>query len=189
MAMPCLTPWVAAITCEVRPMTRSGAPHRWLGVALLCLAAAACARRSHSSAISADSHAPGTTLAKVAADCAAYPPGQAGVLRAYCDGSAKVLVTVNGVDHPLKGGVCSTAGGQFHLDLGVVAGPDLAGPKPDHVGLSAPAAPGAFSNAALSVTLDGKTYDLAQASGELTATGGDIQTAPGGPAIKVSFTC
>lgn len=156
----------------------------------LVLTVAGCGPRTHTSAISAESHAPGTTLATTAANCAAYPVGAAGVIRTHCSGRATVLVTIGAVSHPLRGGDCSSPNGLFHLDLGVVSGPDLAGPKPDEFSLTAPAASGPFTGARLTITVGGKTYRVSPNSGELTATGGSFQgVARGGRAIKGSFTC
>ena len=162
-----------------------------LAVTALSLIAAGCAPKHKSSAQSAESHAPGTTFAKIPAGCLAYPPGAPGVIRTYCNGKATVLLTVNGIDHPLRGGVCAAAGGVFSLNLGVVGGPDLAGPKPDYIGLTAPAAVGAFSGAAVSVAINGKAYRLSQTSGALTPAGGTFQGLGRHGKIRfaASFTC
>jgi hypothetical protein len=160
-------------------------------IALAALLPLAACNAHKSGASSADSHAPGTTTASVAAECGKYPPGAPGVIRTFCDGPAVVKLTVGGVAHTLTGGACSTAGGLFALNLGVVAGPDLAGPKPDYFGLSVPAPSGHFVNAGLSVSVDGKAYAVTENSGDVTPTGGTFtgKAAGGGPEISGSFTC
>jgi hypothetical protein len=146
------------------------------------------ARRTGAS--SADSHAPGTTTASVPADCGKYPPGAPGVIHAYCDGPAVVKLTVAGVAHTLTGGACSTNGGTFALNLGVEAGPDLAGPRPDYVGLSAPVASGHFANALLTVDVDGKAYPITENSGDVAPSGGGFAgKAVSGEAVVATFTC
>jgi hypothetical protein len=144
-----------------------------------------------SSASSADSHAPGTTTARVPADCGKYPPGAPGVVRTFCDGPAVVKLTVAGQPRTLTGGTCSTTGGVFSLNLGVVAGPELAGPRPDYFGLTAPSASGAFTNAVLALNIDGKGYALTENTGQVGAAGGSFtgKAMGGGPDVAGTFTC
>ena len=99
-------------------------------------------------------------------------------------------VSVAGVAHTLNGGVCETQGPMFSLNLGVFSGPDLAGPKPDYVGLTAQAASGPFTNAVLAVNVDGKAYAVTQNSGTVSPTGGTFAgKAMGGEEVSGSFTC
>jgi hypothetical protein len=164
-------------------------PPAFLAVLAAVLPLAAC-QPHKSSASSADSHAPGTTTATVAADCAKYPQGAEGVIRTFCDGSAVVKITVAGVPHTLSGGSCSTTGGMFSLNLGVVAGPDLAGPKPDYFGLTVQGAGGSFTNAVMAVNVDGKGYAVTENSGSVSPTGGSFTgKAVGGQDVSGSFTC
>lgn len=158
-------------------------------MALILAPLAACHPKSGAS--SADSHAPGTTTATVPAACSQYPPGAPGVVRTFCDGPAAVKLTVGATPYTLTGGTCSTEGGTFVLNLGVVAGPGLAGPKPDYVGLSAPLTSGHFTDATMAVTVAGKTYALTDNSGELTATGGRFTGTAlgGGETVTGIFTC
>ena len=114
-------------------------------------------------------------MAKIAAPCAAYPPGAAGVVRTYCSGRATVTLTLAGVPHPLGGGLCAGGPGGFSLNLGVVSGPDLAGPKPDYVGLSVPTASGPFTGAPLTLVIDGKSYRGVRVDGQLGPGGGSFQ--------------
>lgn len=156
---------------------------------LACLALVACSNRDRGGASSADSHAPGTTDATVAAACSAYPMGSAGVIRTFCDGPATVNLTIAGVLHTMKGGTCEGQDGPFTLNLGVISGPGLAGPKPDYIGLSTPNA-GPFTNAVLSVTVDGKDYAVPTNAGQVGAQGGAFSgTAMTGEAISGAFTC
>ncbi len=112
------------------------------------------------------------------------------MIRTFCDGPAVVNLTVAGVRHTLNGGACETTGGVFALNLGVVAGPGLAGPKPDYVGLSTQVISGPFSNAVLTVNLDGKGYAVTRNSGEVSPTGGSFAgKARGGEDVSGSFTC
>ena len=141
-------------------------------------------------ASSADSHAPGTTTATVAADCGKYPTGSEGVIRTFCDGPAVVKLSVAGVAHTLSGGSCQITGNVFTLNLGVVAGPDLAGPKPDYIGMTAETANGPFTNAVLAVNVGGKGYAVTQNSGEIAARSGSFTgKAITGEAISGTFTC
>ena len=103
-----------------------------------------------------------------------------------------VKLTVAGVDHTLTGGSCQPTAATFALNLGVVAGPDLAGPKPDYVGLTAPVANGPFSNGVLAVDIDGKGYAIVPNSGSVSPTGGSFTgkaMGAGGPDISGTFTC
>ena len=160
--------------------------------ALVAAAPLAACHPHKSSASSADSHAPGTTTATVAADCSKYPQGAPGVIRTFCAGTAVVKLNVAGVDHTLSGGSCQPAATTFALNLGVVAGPDLAGPKPDYVGLTAPVANGPFSNGVLAVDINGKAYVIVPNSGSVSPTGGSFTgkaMGAGGPDISGTFTC
>jgi hypothetical protein len=161
-------------------------------VAACALALAGCWREeAKTGASSAESHAPGTTLAAAPGSCASYVAGTPGVVRTFCDGPAVVKVRVGSVDHTLKGGTCAVTAGMFTLNLGVVSSPDLGGPKPDYVGLTVPVTNGPFSNAVLSVTLKGKGYALTGNSGTLNGGSGTFEGTSAGGDTKVSgaFTC
>jgi hypothetical protein len=154
-----------------------------------CSPLAACSPKS--GAPSAESHAPGTTTAAVAGSCAEYPKGAPGVANTFCDGPATVNLTVGAKTYTLHGGTCSTDGGHFSLNLGVVATGELAGPKPDYVGLNAPTAQGPFSNAVLIVIVEGKAYSPAPNTGEVGPSGGHFEgeTVADGTKVSGSFTC
>jgi hypothetical protein len=158
-------------------------------VAAACSALAACSRRDAGGASSADSHAPGTTNAKIAAPCSAYPAGAAGVIRTFCNGPAAATVIIAGRSHALSGGTCQSQDGLFTLNIGVVSGPDLAGPKPDYLGLTTQAA-GPFANAALSITVDGKVYAVTANTGQSGPKGGSFSgVAATGETVSGSFNC
>ena len=161
-------------------------------VAAGTLALAACGRNEgRSGANSAESHAPGTTLASAPGSCGSYAPGTPGVIRTFCNGPAMVKLNVAGKDYVLKGGSCDSQMGLLSVNLGVVSGPDLGGPKPDYFGLSAPLTPGPFSNAVLAVNIGGKGYAVTRNSGVHDAASGSFEgTALGdGTKISGSFTC
>ena len=143
------------------------------------------------SAVSAESHAPGTTLASTPAACVAYPADTPGVIHAYCSGAAVVKLNIDGVDHVLKGGTCSTASGVYALNLGIVAGPQLAGPRPDFVGLKTATQAGPFTDAAITLNIGGKTITLRHNSGQVGPTGGDFTGLGrrGRPKVVGSFSC
>jgi len=156
------------------------------------LALGACGRNeAKSGASSADSHAPGTTLASAPGSCGSYAAGTPGVIRTFCTGAAVAKVNVGGTDYTVKGGTCETQGPMFSLNIGVVAGPDLGGPKPDYVGLTTNGNTGHFDNAILTVTLGGKGYALTSSTADITPAGGTFQGTAFGDGTKVtgSFTC
>ena len=157
----------------------------------LLLLAGCHAPKPKGSTTSAESHAPGTTMATVPAACAAYPPGSPGVVRKFCDGPAVVRLTIDGAEHVLKGGTCSANGGGFSLNLGIVAGPGLAGPKPDYVSLTAATTAGPFTDAALTVRYAGKAYVLPHNSGQIGPAGGDFSgvSRKGRHKVSAAFTC
>jgi hypothetical protein len=160
-------------------------------IAACALALAACGRHENKTgASSADSHAPGTTLATAPGSCGSYAAGTPGVIRTFCDGPAVVKVNVAGTDYVLKGGTCSQQGPTFTLNLGVVSGAELGGPKPDYVGLTTQTVNGPFSNAILAVNVNGKGYAVTGNSGTVEPTGGTFAgTGLDGTKITGSFTC
>ena len=153
---------------------------------------AACGRdAAKTGASSAESHAPGTTLATLPGACTAYTPGTPGVVRSFCGGPATVKVFVAGKEYDLSGGECDTDAGVFSVNLGVVSTPELGGPRPDYFGLTLPAGGGHFTNAAMTLNVGGKSYVLTTNTGDFTATGGTFTgAATGDPApVTGSFSC
>jgi hypothetical protein len=156
------------------------------------LALSACRQNeARNGASSADSHAPGTTLASAPGACASYAAGAPGVVRTFCNGKAAARINVAGTDYEVKGGTCQTQGPAFSLNIGVVAGPELGGPKPDYVGLTTVGAAGHFDNAILTLTLGGKSHVLANISADVTPAGGTFQgtSSEDGTKVTGSFTC
>lgn len=166
-------------------------PYLLASAALLTLLGGCRAPKPKAGAASAESHAPGTTLAQVPAACAAYPMGSPGVVRTFCSGPAVVKLTINGAEHLLKGGSCASTGAIFSLNLGVVSGPGLAGPPPDYIGLTVSAPPGPFNDGALTVHYGGKAYLLPHNSGQAAPTGGEFSgvARKGHAKVSASFTC
>ena len=140
---------------------------------------------------SAESHAPGTTMGVVPGSCGSYPKGAPGVINTFCNGPAKVTVTIDGKPaHSLSGGACNRAEGGLTLNLGVLATRELAGPRPDYVGLKAPVGQGDFDGAALVVNVDGKGYVVPSSRGTVTPTGGSFAgVTRRGHKVQATFTC
>jgi len=161
------------------------------GLAAAMLLAACGSHEAKTGANSAESHAPGTTLATTAGACSSYVAGTPGVIRTFCGGPAKVKLTIGGKEHDLSGGTCEAQGPMFSVNLGVVSTNDLGGPKPDYFGLTIPSGGGHFTNAVLAVNVDGKTYAVISNSGDATAAGGAFTgTATGDSApITGTFSC
>ncbi len=126
--------------------------------------------------------------------CGAFTRGAEGVLNAFCDGTATVTVTVAGEQHVLRGGSCLISMSLFTLNAGVLLDTSDTRPPPDYVGLVSPVQDGPFTNAVLSASLGGRSYLLAQNTGEVSAAGGrfaGMATVEGGEPVQVtgSFTC
>ena len=161
-------------------------------VVVVAILLAGCGQReARSGANSAESHAPGTTLATTAGPCASYVQGTPGVVNTFCSGPATVKAFVSGKEYDLTGGACSTSAGLFSVNLGVVSTADLGGPKPDYFGLSVPSGSAHFTNATLVLTVGGKAYALTSNSGDFTPAGGTFTGAAAGDPAPVtgSFTC
>jgi len=166
--------------------------HRSIAVLACALALAACGREeAKTGASSAESHAPGTTLATSAGACATYAAGTPGVVRTFCNGPATVKAFVAGKEYDLSGGTCATEAGVFSANLGVVSTPDLGGPRPDYFGLTVPSGTTHFSNAVLTLNVGGKAYALTSNSGDVSPAGGTFTGAAYGDSAPVtgSFSC
>ena len=112
-------------------------------------------------------------------------------MNTFCNGPATVKAFVSGKEYDLSGGTCSLENGVLTVNLGVVSTADLGGPKPDYFGLTTPAGSGHFTNAALTLTVGGKAYDLTSNSGDFTPASGTFTGAAAGDPAPVtgSFTC
>jgi len=140
---------------------------------------------------SAESHAPGTTMGVVPGSCGSYPKGAPGVVNTFCNGPAKVTVRIDGKPpHSLAGGTCSRGEGGLILNLGVLGTHELAGPRPDYVGLKAPVPAGDFDGAGLVVNVDGKSYVVTTSRGTITPTGGSFAgVTRRSHKVQGTFTC
>jgi len=166
--------------------------NRLIAVLACALSLAACGRDgARTGASSAESHAPGTTLATTAGACGTYTPGTPGVIRTFCNGPVTVKAFVAGKEYDLSGGTCATEAGLFNVNLGVVSTADLGGPRPDYFGLSVPSETSHFSNATLTLNVGGKAYALTSNSGDVSPAGGTFTGAAMGDSAPVtgSFTC
>jgi hypothetical protein len=122
-----------------------------------------------------------------AESCDGYTAGENDVIRTFCDGSAKVELTVGGDDYTLSGGDCETSGGYFAVNIGVVTGADFTGAKPDYFGSNMPEANGDFGDsdqAFATFAVDGQEYSVPKTTGTHdadratfsgTTTDGDIE--------------
>jgi hypothetical protein len=141
-----------------------------------------------------DSHkkAPKKTKKKKAAatGCSSFTPGKKGVTQTFCGGKAVIMITAGASTVTIKGGTCAVSGPYFTVNAGVVVGPGFKGAKPNYFGVDANPAPGAFTNATISYTLNGTGGLLTKNSGTTdhktgTFSGTDLT----GAAVTGSFTC
>ena len=140
---------------------------------------------------SAESHAPGTTMGVVPGSCGSYPKGAPGVINTFCNGPAKVTVSIDGKPaRDLSGGACIRSDAGMTLNLGVLATRELGGPRPDYVGLKAPVGLGDFDGAALVVNVNGKSYVVTASRGTITPTGGSFAgVTRRNHKVQGTFTC
>jgi hypothetical protein len=132
--------------------------------------------------------------ANEAASCDGYTAGEDDVIRTFCDGSAKVELTVGGNDYTLTGGECATQGGYFAVNIGVVTGPDFTGSKPDYFGSNMPEADGDFGDgdqAFATFAVDGQEYSVPNTTGSHDADGATFsgKTMDGGIEVTGTVTC
>jgi len=162
-----------------------------LTVTLASVVAACGPQAARTGASSAESHAPGTTLATTPGPCSAYSPGTPGVVRTFCGGPATLKAFVAGKEYDLSGGECATDADGFSVNLGVISTDELGGPKPDYFGLTLPAGGGHFTNAPMTLNVGGKAYALSTNTGDFTPTGGTFTGAAAGSSAPVtgSFSC
>lgn len=145
---------------------------------------------SSSSSSAASSAAPsgGTS------SCSKYKGGEGGVIRTFCDGSATATITLAGHENTLKGGTCAQSGGYFTVNIGVVAGPDFTGTKPDYLGLLLPPAGGAVSSQTFAGAAGGTRFLVTGGTGSVSP---DFKTVSltgnnalaGGSAVAVTVHC
>ena len=125
--------------------------------------------------------------------CAGLTAGKGGVIRLWCDGTAKVTFDVGGTKGEIDGGTCSTEGGYFSLNAGVNIGPDFTGKKPDYAGFLMPTANGAFSGQSVvaSIATGGTGDAIMHVTGTHDAKGGSLkgQTYADNKPVTATFTC
>lgn len=103
-----------------------------------------------------------------AESCDGYTAGQDDVIRTFCDGSAKVELTVGGNAYTLTGGECATQGGYFSVNIGVFTGAEFTGSKPDYFGSNMPEANGEYGDgdqAFATFAVDGTSYSVPNTTG------------------------
>jgi len=128
------------------------------------------------------------------AGCSAYHAGAGGVVRAFCNGPAKVTVTLDGKTRTLTGGECETTP-VFNLNLGVVVGPEAPKPLPDYFGVAKLGTGDTLGDGdVLTMRLDGKSYFFRHKTGAASTKGGHISAegmqSGGGPVkLEADYTC
>ncbi len=126
--------------------------------------------------------------------CDGYTSGEDDVIRTFCDGAAKVELTVGGADYTLTGGECATQGGYFSVNIGVVTGADFTGSKPDYFGSNMPEANGDYGagdQAFATFAVDGTSSSVPNTTGthdDTTATFAG-KTTDGGIEVTGTVTC
>jgi hypothetical protein len=103
-----------------------------------------------------------------ATSCDGYTAGEDDVIRTFCDGSAKVELSVGGDDYTISGGECATTGGYFSVNIGVVTGADFTGSRPDYFGSNMPEADGDYGEgdqAFATFAVDGTSYSVPKTTG------------------------
>lgn len=129
-----------------------------------------------------------------AESCDGYTAGENDVIRTFCDGSAKVELTVGGDDYTLTGGDCETQGGYFAVNIGVVTGPDFSGSKPDYFGSNMPEANGDYGEgdqAFATFAVDGQEYSVSKTTGTHDDSSATFSgtTTDGGIEVTGTITC
>jgi hypothetical protein len=129
-----------------------------------------------------------------AESCDGFTAGEDDVIRTFCDGSAKVELTVGGDDYTLSGGECATQGGYFAVNIGVVTGPDFSGTRPDYFGSNMPEADGDFGDgdqAFATFAVDGTEYSVPNTTGSHDADSATFsgKTTDGSIEVTGTVTC
>lgn len=129
-----------------------------------------------------------------AKSCDGYTAGEDDVIRTFCDGTAKVELTVGGNDVTMTGGECAVQGGYFAVNIGVVTGPDFTGSKPYYFGSNMPEADGEFGEgdqAFATFAVDGTEYSVPEITGKHDALGATFSgtTTDGDIEVSGTVTC
>ena len=135
----------------------------------------------------------GTTQAKTteAGGCHGYTAGEDNVIRTFCEGAAKVDLTVGGDDYSLSGGECATQGGYFSVNIGVVTGADFEGSRPDYFGSNMPEADGDYGDgdqAFATFAVGGTAYSVPNTTGSHDGDGATFSGTTTDGAIEVTGT-
>lgn len=164
----------------------------------LAFVVAACGSSGGSDSSSTTAAKSGGSSSGGAGGCSSYSPGKDGIIQTFCDGSAKVTLTLGGKTTEIDGGTCATTGGQFTVNAGVVAGQDFkAAKKPDYFGALLPTTAGAFSGpkVLLAIVVNGSSGAMSNATGTRTAKSGSFSgtytdvTGNNLGTLKGTFTC
>ena len=125
--------------------------------------------------------------------CPDYTNGEDGVIRTFCDGTAKATVTIDGTDYEFSGGECTTAGDITSVNIGVVTGTGFEGPMPDYFGANVPSSDGEFGDETTVITLaaDGTATSLGDVSGTHDGDTGTFSGTPitGTGTVTGTFSC
>lgn len=127
--------------------------------------------------------------------CPDIKPGTAGVTTSYCSGTAVANVSVSGVSKTLRGGTCTTSGGLFVVNAGIVTSHEFVGTRPDFVSVNTPPTGGGGQDTGATVILDGKFYgDSGRFGGTATFSNGGKSlhfdgTSYSGDKATIDVTC
>ncbi|HWJ97531.1 MAG TPA: hypothetical protein VNQ33_05185 [Acidimicrobiales bacterium] len=129
-----------------------------------------------------------------AESCDGFTAGADDVVRTFCDGTAKVDLTVGGDDYTLSGGDCATEGGYFTVNIGVVTDSGFSGTKPDYFGSNMPEADGDYGEsdqAFATFAVDGQEYSVPKTTGTHDADSATFSgtTTDGDIAVTGTVTC
>ena len=146
-------------------------------------------RDSSSATTAVDASDPGTG----GGGCDGFTDGEDGVIRTFCDGTAKATVTIDGTDHEFSGGECIEAGDTLSVNIGVVTGSGATGDLPDYFGANVPVAEGDFGGegTVLTFVYDGTAGSLQDVTGTHEGDSGTFSGTPiaGGEKVTGTFSC
>jgi hypothetical protein len=118
--------------------------------------------------------------------------GKDGVLRVFCDGTARATVSIGSLTKQLVGGQCTETSGVLAINFGAAAGPDYpaAKPKPDYLGLLVP--DGTATVEAPTVRIDGRGGNVAHNTATVAADRRSLHLSGAllaGDPVSVDVTC
>jgi hypothetical protein len=161
----------------------------------VALAAGACGgSKSDDSAKRAPAtNATAAPSSKAAGGCAdGVEAGKDGVLRVFCDGTARATVSIGSLTKQLVGGQCTETSGELAINFGAAAGPDYpaAKPKPDYLGLLVP--DGTSTVEAPTVRIDGRGGNVAHNTATVAADRRSLHVTGAllaGDPVSIDVTC